>query len=62
MGRPSLLPVPAIALKAIFGEMAVVLLEGQRMIPKRLQEAGFTFKYQTAEAGAADVIEVSNDE
>ena len=49
MGRPSLLPVPAIAFKILFGEMSTILLDGQRAIPRRLQEAGFTFKYPNAQ-------------
>ncbi|KAL2642338.1 hypothetical protein R1flu_009925 [Riccia fluitans] len=46
LGRPSWLPVPEFALKAVLGEGAFVVLEGQRVIPKRAQQLGFTFKYQ----------------
>ncbi|KAJ7541614.1 hypothetical protein O6H91_10G067300 [Diphasiastrum complanatum] len=46
LGRPSWLPVPEIALKAILGEGAFVVLEGQRVIPKKAQELGFDFKYR----------------
>lgn len=56
MGRPSALPVPAITMKLLFGEMSTVLLDGQHTIPKRLQEAGFTFKYPTAEAALRDLV------
>lgn len=56
MGRPSILPVPAIALKILFGEMSTILLDGQRVIPKRLQEAGFQFKYPTAEAALKQLL------
>lgn len=45
MGRPSWLPVPDFALKAVLGEGASVVLEGQRVLPKRAQELGFQFKY-----------------
>lgn len=46
LGRPSWLPVPGFALKAIVGEMAgPALLAGQRVIPKRALEQGFTFQY-----------------
>ncbi len=55
MGRPALFPVPSIALKIAFGEMSTVLLDGQRAIPHRLQEAGYTFKYPTAEAAFRDL-------
>lgn len=50
MGRPAYFPVPSFGLKILFGEMSMILLEGQRAIPKRLQEMGYTFKYPTAEA------------
>jgi len=53
MGRPSLLPVPSFALKILFGEMATVLLDGQRAVPQRLQEQGYSFKYATAESAFA---------
>ncbi|BBN01222.1 uncharacterized protein MPTK1_2g05740 [Marchantia polymorpha subsp. ruderalis] len=46
LGRPSWLPVPDFALKAVLGEGALVVLEGQRVLPKRAQELGFRFKYQ----------------
>jgi len=43
--RPFWLPTPAFALRMIFGEMSTVLLDGQRAIPKRLLDLGFTFQY-----------------
>ncbi|KAG6711798.1 hypothetical protein I3842_05G072000 [Carya illinoinensis] len=45
MGRPSWLPVPDLALKAVLGEGASVVLEGQRVLPARAKELGFPFKY-----------------
>jgi len=43
--RPYWMPVPAIALKTILGEMSVLVLEGQKVIPESLLAAGFTFRY-----------------
>jgi uncharacterized protein (TIGR01777 family) len=43
--RPFWLPVPGLALKLLLGEMSILALEGQQVFPKRLQEAGFSFKY-----------------
>jgi uncharacterized protein len=43
--RPALFPVPALALKAIFGEMSEVLTTGQRVLPKAAEAAGFQFQY-----------------
>ncbi len=46
LGRPSWLRVPAVALRAIFGEMAVaMLIKGQRVVPKHALDLGFGFKY-----------------
>ena len=43
--RPRLLTVPAPVLKFLLGEMSHLLLTGQRVLPKRLQDQGFTFQY-----------------
>jgi uncharacterized protein (TIGR01777 family) len=56
MGRPALLPAPAFAMKAALGEMSTLLLDGQRAVPQRLQELGFTFKYNTAQAALENLL------
>jgi len=43
--RPSWLPVPAFMMRLVFGEMADMLLNGQRVIPEKLVRSGFEFKY-----------------
>lgn len=43
--RPALIPVPAFALKLMFGEMAGVLLDSQRAVPEAARAAGFEFRY-----------------
>jgi uncharacterized protein (TIGR01777 family) len=44
--RPSWLPVPAFALKLLLGEMAQsLLLDGQKVIPQKLTENGYEFRY-----------------
>ncbi len=43
--RPTLLPAPALALKLVLGEMATMLLEGQRAIPRRAMSSNFRFKF-----------------
>lgn len=43
--RPAVLPMPELMLKVMFGEMAELLLVSDRMLPARLQEAGFEFHY-----------------
>ncbi len=55
MSRPSLLPTPSFALKALFGEMSTVLLDGQRAIPARLQEEGYKFAFANVGAALRDL-------
>jgi hypothetical protein len=45
LGRPAFMPVPSLAIKLLFGaELAEEMIFGsQRVIPKRLQDAGFEF-------------------
>ncbi|XP_077246467.1 NAD(P)-binding Rossmann-fold superfamily protein [Tasmannia lanceolata] len=45
LGRPSWLPVPDFALKAVLGEGAFIVLEGQRVLPVKAKELGFSFRY-----------------
>lgn len=46
IGRPSIVPAPGFALKALFGEMAEsLLLEGQRVLPQKALNHGFEFRY-----------------
>ena len=55
--RPAFVPVPAFALRLLFGEMSTVLLEGQRAISWRLQDLGFTFRFLEAEAALRDLLQ-----
>lgn len=51
LGRPTVLPIPAIAARAAFGEMAdEMLLASTRVEPRRLDAAGFHFRTPTLEA------------
>lgn len=48
--RPAFAPAPGFMMKLVFGEMSTVLLDGQRVIPKRLHdEAHFHYRYATLE-------------
>lgn len=62
MGRPAFMPAPGAALKLAFGEMSTVLLDGQRAVPKRLLDLGFTFTYPTAEAAIRQLTGVSAEQ
>ena len=54
--RLSFLPVPALALRAIFGEGASVLTAGQRVIPARLSELGFRWRFDNVEAALRHIL------
>jgi uncharacterized protein (TIGR01777 family) len=56
LGRPSSLPAPAFAMKAVLGEMAEIALSGQRAIPARLLDRGFAFKHPELEAALCDLL------
>ena len=56
LNRPAVLPAPAIALKLAFGVMSRLLLTGAKMLPKRLQDAGFEFDYPTLEKALAEIL------
>jgi len=43
LGRPAVLPVPAFAIRALYGEMAEIVTEGQRAVPARTLEFGYSF-------------------
>ncbi len=47
--RPYGFPTPALALRLVLGELASLILEGQQVIPRRLLELGFTFRYPDLE-------------
>lgn len=58
LGRPTVFPVPAFALKAAFGEMGeTVLLEGQRVLPARLLTAGFGFVLPDVDVALSRALE-----
>jgi uncharacterized protein (TIGR01777 family) len=56
MGRPSFVPVPGFALRLAFGEVADVVLKGQRAVPQRLLDLGFEFQFPAAKAALKDLL------
>ncbi|HEY5619278.1 MAG TPA: TIGR01777 family oxidoreductase [Vicinamibacterales bacterium] len=50
LGRPALVPAPAFAIRLALGEMADVVLTGQRVFPDKARALGFDFRYPTLEA------------
>jgi uncharacterized protein (TIGR01777 family) len=57
MHRPAAFPMPAFALKLILGEMATeLLLPSLRVIPKKLLEAGYKFKFPDLSVALKDIL------
>ena len=55
LARPALLPVPSLALRVALGEMAAVLLEGQRVLPQAAATLGFDFRFPTLAGALAEI-------
>ena len=43
--RPAVLPVPGLALKALYGQMSEIVLEGQRAVPAKALELGYEYEH-----------------
>ena len=56
LGRPSWLPVPAFVLETMLGEGASLVLEGQKVLPKRSIESGFKFGYASVGEALKQVL------
>ena len=54
--RPAFFPVPGLMLKILLGEMADVLLKGQRVLPKRALEMGYSFKFPRLEEALKEIL------
>jgi uncharacterized protein len=56
MNRPSWLPVPDFALELLLGDGAIVVLEGQQVLPKKTQATGFQYRYPELKPALAEII------
>ena len=54
--RPSFLPAPAFMIRLILGEFGQVVLEGQKVLPQKLLDAGFTYLYPAIEQALEDLL------
>jgi uncharacterized protein (TIGR01777 family) len=55
MHRPAWARVPSLVLKVLLGEMAGTIVSGQRVISRKLQEAGYTFRYPRLDEALAAI-------
>ncbi len=56
MQRPSWLPVPGFAIEALLGDGAVVVLEGQKVMPQQTLNSGFNYEYETLDRALAQIL------
>lgn len=56
LNRPALFPVPAFAVKLALGQAASMLLEGATVVPKRLTDAGFRFRYPNIDSALDEIV------
>ena len=56
LNRPSWLPVPDFVLEILLGDGAIVVLEGQRVLPKKTQASGFSFQYPDLKPALAEIV------
>ena len=54
--RPSFMPAPAFMIRLILGEFGQVVLGGQKVLPQKLLDAGFTYLYPAIEQALEDLL------
>ena len=54
--RPALAPVPGFAVRLLYGDMAQIVIEGQRAVPKRPLELGYAFRHPDLDEALADAV------
>ena len=54
--RPAVAPVPALALRLRYGDMAEIVIAGQRAVPQRALEAGFAFQHPDLDEALASAL------
>ncbi|WP_119299521.1 TIGR01777 family oxidoreductase [Dongia deserti] len=59
--RPAILHAPAFVLRLMLGEMATLLLDGQRALPERADQLGFQFRYRRLPAALAEIVARKSD-
>ena len=55
--RPTILPLPGFMLRILFGSRAIsLMIEGQKVLPDRLQESGYIFNHSTLAEALKDLL------
>ncbi len=56
LNRPAFLPMPAFAMKLALGEASILILEGQKVLPQKLLENGYTFRFDNISAAMNNIF------
>ena len=54
--RPAIAPVPELAVRALYGDMAKIVTEGHRVVPAKLQALGFELRHTDLDAALRDAL------
>ena len=54
--RPAVAPVPALAIRVLYGQMAEIVTKGQRAVPRRTQQLGYAFAHPDLEPALKDAL------
>jgi NAD dependent epimerase/dehydratase family enzyme len=57
LGRPAVIPAPSFAMRLVLGEFAETLLASQRVIPQKLIDAGFIFRFPNLKEALIDLCQ-----
>ncbi|QOR67082.1 TIGR01777 family protein [Cytobacillus suaedae] len=56
IGRPHWLPVPSFALRLLLGEMSTLVVDGQKVLPEKIQQYGYRFLYENLEEALENIL------
>jgi uncharacterized protein (TIGR01777 family) len=56
LSRPSFMPTPAFALRLMLGEVADIITEGQKVLPRKALELGYAFRFPELDAALANIL------
>lgn len=56
LNKPHWLPAPSLALKLLLGEMSMLVLQGQKAIPKKAEESGYQFQFPELDAALKNLL------
>jgi uncharacterized protein len=57
LNRPAFMPAPGFMLRWVLGEFGSILLKGQKVLPQKLLQSGFRFRYPTIEKALKSIVE-----